>query len=293
MQVGRRGVLIGSAAVLLAGCSTDDQLKLLNVANALTPGDEGVRKLVTGLAFGADPRQKLDVYAPKAMIGLAPVVLFVYGGNWTFGGRQGYAFVGEALASRGFVTVIADYRLVPQVLFPGFVQDAALAVRWIVDNIARYGSDAGRLGLCGHSAGGYNVAMVAFDPQWLRQAGVDPAAVRALATLSAPLDFYPFDSPVSQRAFGEYPAPKATQPISFARRDAPPAFLTTGTKDTTVMPKNSINMAAALQRVGATAELKLYPGLDHTDMVIALSKPFRGKAPVLEDVTGFLHAELV
>ncbi len=286
-------MLIGSAGALLGGCSTRDELRVLDVANTLTPGDGGVHRVAAGKAFGPDPRQRLDVYAPKHMDRPAPVVLFSYGGNWTFGDREGYAFVGEALGSRGFVTVVADYRLVPAFRYPAFVQDAALAVRWTVDNIAGHGGDPRRLGLCGHSAGAYNVAMVALDEHWLRQVQVDPAVVRALATLAGPFDFYPFDSPISREAFEGTPNPQATQPITFVRADAPPAFLAAGVNDRYVKPGNSVRMGEALRRAGASAEVKLYPGLNHTDIVLALSKPFRGKAPVLADMTGFLHAELV
>ena len=284
------GGVVGGAATLLAGC---DSLGALNALNTLTPGDRGVRKVVDGAPFGPDPRQKLDVYAPTSPSAASPVVVFFYGGSWNSGDRQGYAFVGEALGARGFVTVIPDYRLVPQVVFPAFVQDGAAAVRWTRDNIARYGGDPARLALSGHSAGAYISAMLALDERWFRQADVAPSLVRALANLAGPYDFYPFDVPASQNTFGAYPDPQATQPINFVRRDAPPAWLAYGTKDTTVMPRNSISLAAALQRAGASAELKAYPGLDHIAILIALSKPFRGKAPVLHDMTGFLDAHLI
>ena len=222
----------------------------------------------------------------------APVVVFFYGGSWSSGERGGYAFVGQALAARGFVVVIPDYRLVPQVVFPAFVQDGALAIRWVRDNISASGGDAARIALSGHSAGAYISAMLALDCEWLRQAAVEPSIVRALANLAGPYDFYPFDVPASRDAFGGYPDARATQPISFVRADAPPAWLAYGDKDNTVMPRNSIRLAEALQRAGSKAQLKPYPGLDHIAILIALSKPFRGKAPVLADLTVFLRTQL-
>ena len=276
------------AAASLGGCS----LAGLDVLNAVTPGDGDARKLVDGAAYGPDPRQRLDVYGPVDGTGPAPVVVFFYGGNWSSGYRQGYAFVGRALASRGFVVMIPDYQLVPQVRFPGFVQDGAAAVRWTLKNIARYGGDPERIGLSGHSAGAYISAMVALDQQWLRQVGTDPKVVRCLANLAGPYDFYPFDVPASEDAFGSYPDPQATQPITFARPGAPPAFLAYGTADQTVMPRNSIRLAEALRADGDSVELKAYEGLNHVDMVTALSKPFRDKAPVLADMMAFLHAQL-
>jgi acetyl esterase/lipase len=290
--IGRRGLMVGGAGALglaMAGCSP---LNALNTLDTLTPGDGGVRRVAQDIAYGPDPRQRLDIYAPARMNAPAPVVVFYYGGSWDSGDRQGYAFVGKALAARGFVVIIPDYRLVPNVVFPAFVQDSAAAVRWTVDNIARYGGDPHRLGLSGHSAGAYNAMMVALDQQWLKQAAVDPAVVRAVACLAGPFDFLPFDVKASRRAFGGYPDPQATQPIGFVRPAAPPAFLAYGTKDTTVKPKNSINLAAALEAKGDVVELKAYSGLDHIAILLALSKPFRGKAPVLDDMTKFLHARL-
>jgi acetyl esterase/lipase len=290
-KIDRRGLVLTLAGLstVLTGCSP---LSALNTLNTLTPGDGGVHRVAQGVAYGPDPRQRLDVYAPAKMSGPAPVVVFYYGGGWDSGDRHGYAFVGEALAARGFVVVVPDYRLVPDVVFPAFVQDSAAAVRWTVDHIATYGGDPKRLGVSGHSAGAYNAMMVALDPQWLRQAGVDPDVVRAVACLAGPFDFLPFDVKASQRAFGSYRDPQATQPISFVHPGAPPAFLAYGTKDTTVRPKNSLNLAAALEAKGDVVELKAYPGLDHVAILLALSKPFRGKAPVLDDMTRFLHAHL-
>jgi acetyl esterase/lipase len=290
--IGRRGLTLGLVGGMGAALSACSPLNTLNALNTLTPGDGGTRRVAEGVAFGPDPRQRLDVYAPAKLGGPAPVVVFYYGGGWDSGDRAGYAFVGHALAARGFVVVVPDYRLVPEVVFPAFVQDSAAAVRWTMDHIAGFGGDPRRLGLSGHSAGAYNAMMLALDPQWLKAAGVDPAVVRAVACLAGPFDFLPFDVKASRRAFAGYPDPAATQPIAFAHAGAPPAFLAYGTRDTTVQPKNSLNLAAALRARGDTVELKAYPGLDHIAILLALSKPFRGKAPALADMTRFLHAQL-
>jgi len=111
-----------SAASLaaLAACSP------LRIVNALTPGD-GVT-VIPGEAYGNDPAHKLDVYAPAAAPGPRPVVVFFYGGSWQNGRREDYYFAGAGLAAKGFVAMLPDYRKYPQVVFPGFVEDAAQAV---------------------------------------------------------------------------------------------------------------------------------------------------------------------
>jgi len=275
-------VLGVSAVAYTAGPGT------LNVIDRFTPG-EGAEKVAGDVPFGAHGQQ-LDVWRSDKSDPGAPVIVFLHGGGWVKGSRGEYGWAGRAYASRGFVVVVPDYRKVPQVRFPAFLEDGADAVRWTIDNIARFGGDPSRITLAGHSAGAHTVAMLALDPQWLAKAGA-PGAVKAAVGLSGPYDFYPFTGRAVE-AMGQWPRPQETQPISFARKDAPPMLLVTGTEDTTVRPKNALNLAAKLKAVGARVELKEYAGQGHEDIAMALSLPFRGKAPVLDDSAAFLNAAL-
>lgn len=284
-MMARRGFLSTLGASLAAACSP---IGTLNGLNNLSPGDRGVRKLRSGIAFGGAPRQRLDIYGPAQAAGLSPVVMFFYGGSWASGSRDGYAFAAKAFASRGYTVVVPDYRLVPEVHFPAFVEDGAAAVAWTEANIARHGGDPARLSLVGHSAGAYNAMMLALDAQWLRAAGSDAARLRAAVGLAGPYDFLPLSVGATKNAFGRAPDAKLTQPIAFARRDAPPILLATGTEDTIVLPRNSRRLAKELQAAGAPVELKEYDGVGHVGIVLALSKPFRGRAPVLADTLAFL-----
>ncbi len=281
-------VVAAAALSLLAGCTSLGTLKTLN---SLTPGDGGTVKLVSGAAFGADPLQTLDVYAPRNA-SKARVLVFFYGGSWRFGSRKDYGFVAHAFASRGFVVVLPDYRKSPPVPFPGFVEDGAAAVAWTRANIAKYGGDPARIAVAGHSAGAHIAAMVALDPKYLKAAGA-PGAVKALVGFAGPYDFYPFDPGGSaERAFGRPADPAATQPITFVRADAPPSLLLTGTLDDVVRPRNAVALAAALTAKGASAQVIQYPGIGHVGLVLSLSKPFRGKAPALADSIAFLDRTL-
>jgi acetyl esterase/lipase len=281
-----RRLLAGCAAALAAaGCSP------FQVFNAVNPADAGTAKVGTA-SFGPDPRQALDVYAPAARAGAGslPVAVLFYGGAWESGSRADYAFAGQALAAQGFVAVVPDYRLYPQVRFPDFLDDGAAAIRWVRDNIGPYGGDPARIVLVGHSAGAYNAAMLALDTRYLRRAGVDPGSVRAFAGLSGPYDFLPFDEPIAVNVFGAAPDKAATQPVTFARAGMP-AFLATGDRDTRVRPRNTASLAAKLRQAGGRVEERVYPGLDHADTLLALSVLFRGKAPVLAELAAFLLAE--
>ena len=279
--------LLGGAGLALLGCSPAG---LLNGISRIA-GDGGVRVAVRGGAYGADPRQKLDVYLPENMPAGSrlPVVIFFYGGGWVDGDRGDYAFAGRAFAAQGFVAVVADYRLVPQGRFPAFVEDGALAVKWARDNAARLGGDPARIALSGHSAGSYIAAMLALDTRFLTNIGVDPAIVRGAALLSGPYDFFPFTEQRGRDALGRWPRPEETQPISFARAGAPPMLLMHGTADTIVQPRNSEALAAKLAALGALVELKLYSGKSHTDTIKSLSPAFRGSTPALADSIAFLR----
>jgi acetyl esterase/lipase len=271
--------------LLLAGCSP------LTAFNTAVAKDKGSALLARNLAFAPGARGKLDVYAPKAAAAAAPgaglpVIVWIYGGSWNSGSKDGYGFVGRALAARGFVVVVPDYRVVPEVRFPAFLEDNAAAVRWVRANIARYGGDPDRIVMAGHSAGAYNAAMLSLDERWL---GADRAAVRGLAGLAGPYDFLPLDLDVTRAAFGAEHDLAATQPMTFAGAGDPPALLLAGSKDGLVRPDNSTRLAALLAKAGVRAEAKLYPGVGHVGIMTAFARPLRGKAPVLDDVAAFAH----
>ena len=272
-----------AAAVMVAAMALT--IDPLGTFNALMPKDRASSRVAEGVPYGEGPRRTLDVYAPRAAApGPRPVIVFLYGGSWNSGRRQGYAFAGRALAAKGFVVVVPDYRLVPESLYPDFLRDCAEAVRWARRNAARFGGDRERIVLTGHSAGAYNAAMLALEPRLL---GADRAAVRGFAGLAGPYDFLPLDDDATIAAFGRWPTLSETQPVTHAARGAPPALLLHGAADTRVMPRHSRALAARLSQVGAGVRLKFYPELGHVGILAAMAIPFRRRAPVLDDVAGF------
>lgn len=280
----RRGALAAAITSLLAACSP------LSAFNRLAPRDPAARG-PTDVAYGPDPRQRLDLYAPAQPPRTpVPLLVFFYGGAWNSGRRQDYAWVGQALAAQGYVVAVVDHRLVPSVRYPAFIEDGARAVAKACELALAHGGDPDRIVLAGHSSGAYIAAMLAYGPDYLAAAGVERGRVKAFAGLSGPYDFYPFDVDASVQAFGQAPDPRMTQPVNLDLRGAPPTFLGHGSKDVTVRVRNSESLARALGAAGDQVELKIYPGLDHKDAVLALSRPFRGKAPVLDDMMRFLHA---
>lgn len=274
------------AFVALAACSPPS---LLSSVNRFVPGDGGARRVAERVVFAPSEGLKLDVWSPPRANHKLPVVVFLYGGGWVAGSRSGYAFAGSGYAGQGFVTVVPDYRLVPTVRFPAFLEDGAQAVRWTRDNIERFGGDPNRIAIAGHSAGAYNGAMLALDPRYLQGAGVPRGTIKAAALLSGPYDFYPFTEQRGRDALGAWPRPSETQPINFVTRSAPPMLLATGSNDQVVNSRNSRALAAKLEGAGVPVELKVYPGKSHVDLAKSLSRPFRTTTPALADSAAFLH----
>jgi acetyl esterase/lipase len=274
-----------TALALLAACAPTA------VLNALAGHDSHV--LSEGVAYGPLPRQRIDVYRPNAAApaGGWPVVVFFYGGSWNRGERGDYRFVGEALASRGILTLVADYRLYPQVRYPDFLADSAQALAFGLREAPRLGGNPKRVFVMGHSAGAYNAAMLALDPRWLAATGHSPRELAGWVGLAGPYDFLPIRNPDVKPVFHHPDYPVGTQPLAYVRHDAPRSFLGAAASDDLIDPqRNTLGLAAGLQSAGAQVTLRLYGGVNHMTLAAAMAWPLRWMAPVLDDVAGFIHS---
>lgn len=285
-----RTTLLGLLAALplaagLIACSP------LTAINALSSGSAS--HVTRGLAYGPLPRQKLDLYAPKIRTGPVPVVVFFYGGNWTSGQRADYAFVGHALAARGYLAVIADYRLYPDVHYPEILQDAARAVAWAAMEAGRHGGDPTRLFVMGHSAGAYNAAMLALDASLLARHGMRPQDLRGWIGLAGPYDFLPIENPTARPVFFYPDTPVSSQPIHHVTAAAPPALLIAPQpgKDKLVNPgRNTGGLAAALRALDRPVTETYFDHVGHASLVASLAGPLRSLAPTLDAVSAFIDA---
>lgn len=240
------------------------------------------------IAYGQAHRQKLDIYIPDNVRPDAAVAVFFYGGRWQYGSKADYLFVGQAFASRGIITVIADYRLYPDVRFPGFVEDGAKAVGWVHRHIGERGGNADRIFLIGHSAGAYNAAMLALKPDFLAAEGVPVENLGGIVGLAGPYDFLPIKEPDIEEIFAVDDL-EATQPITYASASAPRMLLLSGRDDDTVSPGNGLRLGAAISDLGGDVEIKTYDGLGHVGVVLALASPFRWLAQTLRDIVEFVE----
>ncbi len=273
-------IAAGLFATLLAGCSA------AGILNAAAQRDSVA--VESGIAYGDGPRRMLDVYRNKEAAGPLPLIMFLYGGSWRAGDRDGYAFVATPLAARGAVVVVPDYRLYPEVAFPDFLEDNAQAVAWAVAHAGEIGADPKRVFIVGHSAGAYNAAMLALDPRWLAHAGLDRARIAGVAGLAGPYDFLPITGPDIIPVFAPVSDGPASQPVTYADGNNPPLLLLAGDADTTVKPANTRSLAARVAAAGGPVQSRIYPGLGHVGIITAFAPWFSRRAPVLDDVWRFI-----
>jgi acetyl esterase/lipase len=260
----------------LSGCSA------LDVLDAVVPGSGYVAD--TDLPYGDGARHRLDVYRPLAAAPgpAAPVIVFFYGGNWESGERRHYRFVGQGFANQGFVTVVPDYRLYPEVRYPAFVEDGAAAVAWVVRNIARFGGDPGRIILVGHSAGAHTALMLALNPAFL---GADRTALAGAVGLAGPYDFEPRGR--NRDILAADAGGPSSMPIDYVDGAGPPVLLLTGDADPTVSPANSARLAARIRARGGRVRVIEYAGVGHAKILAALAAPLTWLLPVRQDVAAF------
>ena len=280
------------ALVLMAGLSS--ACSPIKVLNTLVP--ETSYELVSAVEYGSHPRQKLDIYLPKnlkasdaqKLDALKKVIIFYYGGNWDSGERTDYKFAAEALASLGHIVVVPDYRVYPDVLFPGLMADPASVAKWVKTNIKKYNGDSDKIFLAGHSAGAHIAVMMAINPEYLAKQLLKPTDFAGVIGLAGPYDFLPLKSDKLKIIFGPEAEQWKSQPINFVDGKNPPLYLAIGTKDNTVWPRNSINLAKKIKDNNGLVEVVEFASYNHIDMVSKLAKPLRGNGELLKSVAAFI-----
>lgn len=276
----------------MAGALSACSAITFGIANA--PAAFGLYERKADIPYGTDARQKLDVYMPKpgqddssSAAPARPVVIFWYGGSWERGSKSDYRFVGAALADRGYVTVLPDYRLYPEVKFPGFLDDAAHAVAWVQQHAQEFGGDPHRIVLMGHSAGAHTAAYLALNHEFLAKRGANPDWIAGLVGLSGPYVLAP-NTRTLNRIFAAPWGESDWQPLRFVDAQAPPTFLAHGLDDSLVSVAQTEKLRDALVAKGVRVETELYPDTGHAATIAGFSKAARGSAPTLDQAVAFL-----
>jgi acetyl esterase/lipase len=280
----KRLMLVATLA-LLTGCMPTQFINSFVSQNMLVQKDISYSDL--GL-------QNLDVYT-RPDVANKGVVIFVHGGYWDSDDKSIYPFLADSLTERGFITVVPNYRLVPDITFPSYVEDIALAVKWAVENIADFGGNPENIYLMGHSAGAHIASLVIYDEGYLEALGLQNNVLKGFIGVAGAYDFLPLapDDIRSKAALGPEENWQQTQPINFVDGTEPPAFLAYTPSDKTVNPKNTIRFAERIREQGGQVEERRYDGLDHITILGALGKGGRIlNRQILEELMAFLETHL-
>ena len=276
--------------------------KPLWILNYLTP--HGHCSRIKDLPYAQDKRHTLDLYLPKNIDPIKPILVFVHGGSWDTGRKDDYLFAGYALTELGYITAIPNYRLYPQVQFPHFIEDVASAVSSLPQQLKAHGialPDPLNVVLIGHSAGAHTAAMLVSNNQYHQKLN-EHVQLKALIGLAGPYDL-PLDD---ELVIGKFDGVKIhdisehttdqghvhnshdANPINLAHEKMPPVLLIHGEKDETVGPYHSERFSLRLRQLNIPTQHITYQGTNHRHLVGGLSPLVRFLNPVYKDIQVFL-----
>ena len=252
------------------------------------------RAALRDLEYGRSERQKLDLYLLPAARGAITkgTVLYIHGGYWDSGDKRDYPFMADALLSIGFNVAVMNYRLAPAQIFPDFVTDAALAVRWLNQYLPRFRVNQ-PLFVIGHSAGAHIAALLCCTPVHMQRVGAQRSLIAGAVCIAGPhdfLDWLPGD-PRMQAALGPATQWRDTQPVLVADGLGPPLLILHGSRDTVCTPLHAPALHGAVTKRGGKAAYIWYEKLDHYTIIGAFSRLLSWLEPmVIRDVQRFLES---
>jgi acetyl esterase/lipase len=233
-------------------------------------------------------KHRLDLYLPRGQKDF-PVLFFVHGGAWQRGDKAMlgvYSALGSFYARHGVGAVVINYRLSPAVQHPEHVKDVARAFAWTHKNIARYGGRPDRIFVCGHSAGGHLIALLATDESYLKAEGLSTKAIRGAIALSG---VYRIPDRYLASVFGTDPeVRKQASPIEHARAGLPPFLIIYGDSDYPDCGREpSEAFAKALKDKGDRVETLEVKDCNHYSVYLNTALP---DSPVSRAILAFIAA---
>ena len=267
------------ASLLLPNCSP------LHVVNKLSTESDSVT--VVHRRYGKEQRQQLDVFMPERIVAGSPVVVFFYGGSWKRGNKGKYGFVGHSLGNKGYVAVIPDYRLYPEVTFPAFVEDGAKVLAWVREHVeqARNG-----VVVMGHSAGAHTAALLALDQSYVKATGQSMSTIRGMIGLAGPYGFNPMEYESTRPIFADVEIIEKAMPVTFACSANIPLLLFHGEDDSLVFPENSRELSRRVYECEGSVRYLELDDMGHFSIVLGLSDSFLAEEAIQSSIDKFLQS---
>jgi acetyl esterase/lipase len=224
-------------------------------------------------------RHKLDLYLPKGQKDF-PVLLFIHGGGWRNGSKNGFAKQGQLLARNGVGVVAANYRLSPKVKHPGHIMDVARAFAWTHQHIAKYGGRPDQLFVSGHSAGGHLAALLATDDRYLKAEKLARKDVKGVIPISG---VFRVGGGRLGEVFGDADSSREASPLTHVRADLPPFLVLYAEKEP--LGKQAEEFGRALEKGKCAVKVVSAPDRDHGSI---MRKMVTQDDPVTQVVLGFI-----
>jgi acetyl esterase/lipase len=222
----------------------------------------------------ADPvRHKLDLYLPKGTSN-APMLMFVHGGTWKSGNKDLYAAMGEQFAQHGIAMAIINYRLTREnneVKHPDHIQDVAKAFAWVKENAGKYGWSKERLYVCGHSAGGHLVALLATNDAYLKAEKCAVKDIRGVLALSGVYEILPI-IPIFHRPFSnKSDICKEASPVTHVKEGLPPFLVAYADRDLPGLEQMAKAFGEKLKSSKDDVEIMKLSNRDHISIMLQLA----------------------
>ena len=253
---------------------------------AARPLPEGV-KAVRDLEYanvGGKPL-RLDLYLPEKSPGPLPLIVWIHGGAWSAGSKNGTPALPQT--ARGYAVASIDYRLSQEAIFPAQIHDCKAAIRWLRAHAKEYNINPDRIGVWGSSAGGHLVALLGTSGDVKELEGTEgnldqSSRAQAVCDWFGPTDFLQMaahslpdskiehdaaNSPESRLVGGALQENKEkvarANPITYVSKDDPPFLIMHGDKDNLVPHHQSELLRDALKKAGVDVTFKTVEGAGH------------------------------
>lgn len=272
-------LIIITSAFLLSACSGTSLL------NTVVPS--GSYNVDEAIAYGDNQRQRVDLYLPDEKPYKQQVIVFVFGGSWEEGDKSDFEFVGQAFARLGYLTLIPNYRVYPEVEFPEFINDVAMALSALPQQLPASCPSGYDVILMGHSAGAHSAALLAADRSYLENNSASDIHISALIGLSGPYDL-PLEHERVRDKFTRVKGDEANA-IALAHDQMPPTLLIHGEADSVAEPQHAEKFEARLQALNVPVTLHTYARRRHVDLIASLASPLRFWTPAYHDIQQFLQ----
>ncbi len=238
-------------------------------------------------------RQKLDIYIPGNNGNFMPCLVWIHGGAWMFGSKDGLAPEIDTLLHHGYVIASIGYRLSGESIFPAQIYDCKAAVRYLKENGKKYKIDSSRIAVAGASAGGHLASLTGTSSDIADLEDKTQGYKNASSRVQAVIDFYgptdflimdmlPDSPPDSCGEMNPHLSPDSPEsmllgcniqdcpekvtfadPITYITADDPPFLIIHGTYDCVVTPRSSMIFAKRLEEKGVPVKLKLITHAGH------------------------------